>query len=96
MLLQNRVVIDHLLVQRLDMGNGSKRECVMDGLRRTDTARKVKFLGFTPLVSLLWASLARPIPTTQGFVWISYKCVVKRMKVNGAKLRHSACLMAQV
>lgn len=56
----SRAVIDHLLVQRLDMGNGSKRESVMDGLRRADTARKVKFFGFTPLVSLLQASLARP------------------------------------
>lgn len=56
----SRVVIDHLLVQRLDMGNRSRRECVMDGLRRADTARKVKFLGFTPLVSLLQASLAQP------------------------------------
>lgn len=55
----SRVVIDHLLVQRLDMGSGSKRECVMDGLRRADTARKMKFFGFTPPVPLLQASLAR-------------------------------------
>lgn len=87
----SREVIDHLLVQRLDMGNGSKRECVMDGLRRADTARKMKFFGFTPLASPLRASPVRP--ALCGF---SYKCVVKRLKVNGAKLRHSVCLMAHV
>lgn len=96
----SREVIDHLLVQRLDMGNGSKRECVMDGLRRADTARKMKFFGFTPLASPLRASPVPSGPTCfpphEDLCGFSYKCVVKRLKVNGAKLRHSVCLMAHV